>query len=102
MAEPEIISSCVRQLSYITIERRVVRGLIEDLASGSIKRVTVAKVRPGSDLLTALEEIAPRERIRAGLVLSCIGSLKKATLRQLRVFPKGLPPTDKQRFFRII
>lgn len=77
-------------------------ALIEDLASGRVKRVIVAKVKPDSDLLLALEEIASREEVRAGIILSCVGSLKKATLRQLKMFPKDLPPTDRQRLFRVV
>lgn len=102
MPSPEIISSCAHLLCYMKIERRTAAALIEDLASGSVKKVIVAKVKPGSDLLSAFEEIALREGIRAGIVLSCIGSLKKATLRQLEVFPKDPPPTDKQRLFKVI
>lgn len=49
-----------------------------------------------------IEEIALTEGIRAGVILSCIGTLKKATLRQLKVFPKDLPPTDKQRLFKVV
>jgi len=46
----------------MTIERRVERGLIEDLASGSIKRVIVAKARPGrGNIAYPLVEIAIAE-----------------------------------------
>jgi predicted DNA-binding protein with PD1-like motif len=86
----------------MNIERRTMSALIEDFASGRVKRVIVAKVKPDSDLLSALEEIALTGGIRAGIILSCTGSLKKATLRQLKVFPKDLPPTDKQRLFKIV
>ena len=76
--------------------------MIEDLASGGVKRVIVAKIEPGSDLLSALEEVVQRERIHAGVILSCVGSLRKARLRQLRTFPKKLPPNDKHRLFKTV
>jgi len=77
-------------------------ALIEDSASGRVKRVIVAKVKPDSDLHSALEEIALKEGIHAGIILSCTGSLKRARLRQLKVFPRDLPPTDKERLFKVI
>ena len=44
-------------------------------------RTVVTRLRPGQDLEGELLALAERERIQAGWVLTCVGSLSRATLR---------------------
>ena len=44
-------------------------------------RTVVVRLRPGQDLERELLAVAERERIQAGWVLTCVGSLSRATLR---------------------
>jgi uncharacterized protein len=44
-------------------------------------RTVVVRLRPGQDLERELLAVAERERIEAGWVLTCVGSLSRATLR---------------------
>jgi predicted DNA-binding protein with PD1-like motif len=44
-------------------------------------RTVVVRLRPGQDLERELLAVAERERVQAGWVLTCVGSLSRATLR---------------------
>ena len=50
-------------------------------AAQSPLRAHVLRLRPGADLLMALRDYASREGLRAACVLTCVGSLSRATLR---------------------
>lgn len=59
----------------------------------------VTRLFPGSDLLEALTEIARRESIRSGVILSGAASLSEVILRNVRGLPPQLPITDEDRVF---
>ncbi|HSO51962.1 MAG TPA: PPC domain-containing DNA-binding protein [Actinomycetes bacterium] len=44
-------------------------------------RTIAVRLRPGADLKAELLALAARERVRAGWVLTCVGSLSRARLR---------------------
>ena len=44
-------------------------------------RTLALRLKPGEDLKRALAEVVAREGVRAGVVLTCVGSLSKAALR---------------------
>ena len=44
-------------------------------------RTVALRLKPGEDLKRALTEVVAREDVRAGVVLTCVGSLSKAALR---------------------
>ena len=44
-------------------------------------RTAALRLKPGEDLKRALIKMVARENIRAGVVLSCVGSLSQAALR---------------------
>jgi len=72
---------------------------IASIGVGRLGQVIVARLAPGSDLLESIEEIARREGIRSGVILSGAASLSQATLRNVRHLPKELPITDEDRVF---
>ncbi len=72
---------------------------IASIGAGRLGRVVVARLAPGADLLKSLLEIAERERIKSGVILSCAASLSQAALRNVRQLPPELPVTDRDRVF---
>ena len=73
-------------------ERYIVR-------SGRPGRVIVARVKPGSDLLRSLRKIAAEEGITSGFIVSGVGLLKRARLRNCKSLPEEYPITDTNRIF---
>lgn len=69
------------------------------LALGRASRIAVFRVEPDRDLLQALVRIAERSGIRTGLIISAVGSLKRARLRNMKYFPRELPVRDEHRSF---
>lgn len=67
-----------------------------------MKRMVLMKVEPGNDLLTSLTEAASRLNMEAGLIVSGVGSLKKARLRNLERFPEEYPIRDEHRAFTTV
>lgn len=65
-----------------------------------IKRVLVGKIEPGHDLLLALKKMVEDEGIEGGFILSIIGSLRRAILRNVARFPEQLPVTDAERLYK--
>ncbi|MEM2364527.1 MAG: DNA-binding protein [Candidatus Bathyarchaeia archaeon] len=61
-----------------------------NLMSGKIDEVIVAVVEAGSDIRSAIEEVAKKEGLASGIVLSGIGTLKRAVLRNPKT--DSIPP----------
>ena len=59
----------------------------------------VAKIKVGVSLLKALEEIARRQNVQAGIILSGVGALRSATFRNLKEFPQEFPVQPKNRLY---
>jgi len=62
-------------------------------------RIVVARLKSGSDLLEALQEIVSREGIEAGVILSGVGLLGEARLRNCKSLPDEFPITDVNRTY---
>ena len=73
--------------------------LIEGIGSQNIERLLQFRVKPDADLLKAIEEAVDAEGVRAGVIVSGLGALKKALFRNLKVFPKNYPVTPKDRLY---
>jgi predicted DNA-binding protein with PD1-like motif len=72
---------------------------IEGIGSQNIERLVQFRVKPDVDLLKAIEEAVDAEGVRAGVIVSGLGALKKALFRNLKVFPKSYPVTAKDRLY---
>ena len=72
---------------------------LEGLGKGSLARIVMSKLRPDVDLLEGIKEIGARENVQLGVILSAIGVLKKATFRNLKVFPSNLKIDDSHRLY---
>ena len=67
--------------------------------SGKLGRVIVARLKPGSDLLSSIREIVIKESIKAGVIISGVGLLGEANLRNCKSLPIEYPITDENRTF---
>jgi len=72
---------------------------IECIGSQNIERLVQFRVKPDADLLEAIEEAMKAEGVRAGVIVSGLGALKKALFRNLKCFPKSYPVTSKDRLY---
>lgn len=70
-----------------------------EVRTGNAQRIIVARLKTGSDLLDSLQEIVENERIKAGIILSGVGLLGKASLRNCNSLPEEFPITDENRTF---
>ncbi len=71
--------------------------LLECIGSQNIERLVQFRAKPNADLLIAIEQALELEGIRAGVIISGLGALKKAVFRNLKWFPKNYPvkPADR-------
>lgn len=72
------------------------------MSQGRLGRIIVARVKPGADVLEALKQIAIDSNIKSGVILTCVGSLNKEVLRNVKKFPPKLPVTDEQRATQVM
>ena len=72
------------------------------LRSGIKKRVIVARIKRGNDLLWSINKIVLEEGIKAGVILSLVGALSRASLRNVESFQNILPITDENRKYTVI
>jgi predicted DNA-binding protein with PD1-like motif len=52
--------------------------LLEGIGRGKMDRMIMGKLKMDIDLLEGIQELAKKEGIRTGVILSAIGALKKA------------------------
>jgi predicted DNA-binding protein with PD1-like motif len=69
------------------------------IKSGYTGRVIVARLKSTSDLLQSLQEIVTCEDVKAGVILSGVGLLDKAEIRNCKSLPDEFPITNKNRTF---
>ena len=67
--------------------------------SGQPGRVIVARVKPGSDLFRSLQKVVVEEGVTSGVILSGVGLLKQAKIRNCKTLPEEYPITDANRTF---
>jgi len=66
---------------------------------GNSGRIFVTRIMPGSDLLQSIRTVVEEHRIKAGVIISGVGLLRRAHLRNCRTLPKEYPITDTNRSF---
>lgn len=75
------------------------KGFIRDSKVCGFERMVLLRVRPGADLLAAIEDGVRKHGIRSGVFVSGLGALQKAVLRNLRVFPASYPVQPEDRLY---
>jgi len=73
--------------------------LLEGLGSGRVERIVVARIKPGVDLLEAIQEVVRREGVQRGVFIGVVGGLRQAMFRGLRRLPAQFPVTDEDRLY---
>lgn len=72
---------------------------LDQIGSQHLQRVVQFRVKPDAVLLDAIEEALRVEQIRAGVIVSGLGALKKAVFRNLKHFPRSFPVTPEDRLY---
>jgi predicted DNA-binding protein with PD1-like motif len=73
--------------------------LLEGIGRGQLARVVMGKLKVGVDLLEGIKELAQKEGVRTGIILSGIGALKKAVFRNVKMMPPDYKVDDRYRFY---
>ena len=68
-------------------------------AAGAVKNVIIIRLAPAEDLKITLEEIIQQEKLTNLLILGGAASLRCATLRNVKTFPKTWPINDANRLW---
>ncbi|MFQ6126919.1 MAG: PPC domain-containing DNA-binding protein [Candidatus Heimdallarchaeota archaeon] len=64
-------------------------------------KVYVTRMKPGSDLLQSICSLVEDNRTKASVILSGLGLLRRARLRNCKTLPEKYPITDANRSFLI-
>ena len=72
---------------------------LEGVGKGLIDRIVMGKMKIGIDLLEGIKELAQKEAIQSGVILSGIGALKKAIFRNAKVMPADYKMEDQYRIY---
>jgi predicted DNA-binding protein with PD1-like motif len=76
-----------------------VSSLLEGTGRGQMNRIVMGKLKLDVDLLEGIKELAKRERVQTGVILSAVGALKKAIFRNLKVLPPDLKVEEHHRIY---
>ena len=76
--------------------------LLEGIGKGRIDRIVMGKLRMNIDLLQGIEELVKAEGVRTGVILSCVGALKRATFRNLKVLPPDFKIENHHRLYLVL
>jgi predicted DNA-binding protein with PD1-like motif len=74
-------------------------SLLEGIGTGRMNRIVMGKLGMDIDLLEGIKELAIREEVQTGIILSAVGALKKATFRNLKVLPPDLKVEKHHRLY---
>jgi predicted DNA-binding protein with PD1-like motif len=62
-------------------------------------RIVMGKLKMDIDLLEGIQELAKKEKVRTGVILSGVGALRKATFRNLKILPPDLKVEKHHRLY---
>ena len=74
-------------------------ALLEGIGRGRMARIVMGKLKMDIDLLEGIQELAKKEGVRTGVVLSAVGALRKATFRNLKLLPPDLKVQKHHRLY---
>ena len=75
------------------------QNLLEGIGRGQLVRVVMGNLKIGVDLLEGIKELAQKEGIQTGVILSGIGALKRAVFRNVKVMPPDDRVDDRYRLY---
>ena len=73
--------------------------LLEGIGRGRMDRIVMGKLGMDIDLLGGIQELAKKEGIQTGVILSAVGALEKATFRNLKILPPDLKVEKQHRLY---
>ncbi len=73
--------------------------LLEGIGRGRMNRIVMGKLRMDVDLLEGIKELAKKEEVQTGVILSGVGALKKAIFRNLKILPIDLKVENHHRLY---
>lgn len=68
---------------------------------GKSGKVLVARIKPKNDLLQSICSLVEDHEVKSGVIISGIGFLQRAHLRNCKCLPNEYPITDKNRLYLI-
>lgn len=74
-------------------------NFLEGIGRGRMDRIVMGKLDMDIDLLEGIHELARKEEIQTGVILSAVGALKKATFRNLKILPLDLKVENQHRLY---
>ena len=74
-------------------------NLLEGIGREQMNRIVMGKLGMDIDLLEGIKELAKREKVQTGIILSAVGALKKAIFRNLRILPPDLKIEKHHRLY---
>ncbi|MFC2045206.1 PPC domain-containing DNA-binding protein [Chloroflexota bacterium] len=72
---------------------------LSGIGTGKISRMIMGKLKIGVDLLEGIEELARKEQVTTGIILSGVGALEKGVFRNAKIMPPDYKMEDKYRLF---
>jgi len=73
--------------------------LLEGIGRGRMDRIVMGKLKMDIDLFEGIQELAKKERVRTGVILSGVGALRKATFRNLKILPPDFKVEKHHRLY---
>ncbi|MGI6574913.1 MAG: PPC domain-containing DNA-binding protein [bacterium] len=74
-------------------------SLLVSWGTAPVQKIVQFRVKPDSDLLTAIEEAVKKAGIKSGVIVSGLGALSKAVFRNLKEFPSFFPVVPENRLY---
>jgi len=74
-------------------------NLLASTGSQQIRRIVQFRANPGASLLAAIEAAVAFEDVRAGVIVSGLGALRRAVFRNLKHFPAEFPVKPRDRLY---
>ena len=76
-----------------------VTSLLEGIGRGRMNRIVMGKLKMDVDLLEGITELAKKEGVQTGIILSAVGALKKGIFRNLKLLPPDLKIETHHRLY---
>lgn len=77
----------------------MINDILTYSGKGKIKEILQFRIKENKDLLETINEAVVENQIRSAIIMSGVGALSKAVLRNLKWFPKEYPVRDNDRLF---
>jgi predicted DNA-binding protein with PD1-like motif len=74
-------------------------NLLASIGSQQIRRIVQFRANPGASLLAAIEAAVASEHVRAAVIVSGLGALRRAVFRNLKHFPAEFPVKPQDRLY---